>query len=61
MADKHTIIKGARLQLSSDAERLGPTSKGESWDSYRRWLAQMITGQRPNTDMTPYDPQRFAG
>ena len=26
-----------------------------------RWLAQMITGQRPNTDMTPYDPQRFAG
>lgn len=26
-----------------------------------RWLAQMMTGQRPNTDMTPYDPQRFAG
>jgi hypothetical protein len=41
MADKHTNIKGARLQLSSDAERLGPTSTGEGWDSYKRWLAQM--------------------
>ncbi|TYB87763.1 FAD-dependent oxidoreductase [Oceaniovalibus sp. ACAM 378] len=25
-----------------------------------RLLAQMIAGRRPNTDMTPYDPARFA-
>lgn len=24
-----------------------------------RWLAQMISGEKPNTDMTPYDPDRF--
>lgn len=24
-----------------------------------RWLAQMITGEIPNTDMAPYDPDRF--
>ena len=26
-----------------------------------RLLAQMMTGQTPNLDMTPYDPARFAG
>jgi len=24
-----------------------------------RWLAQLITGEKPNVDMTPYDPDRF--
>lgn len=26
-----------------------------------RLIAQMMTGQRPNMDMSPYDPARFAG
>ena len=26
-----------------------------------RLLAQLITGQRPNMDLSPYDPARFAG
>lgn len=24
-----------------------------------RWLAQLVDGQRPNIDLTPYDPNRF--